>query len=65
MEIFLANANSQMVTVVPETVKPDLTKIKAYIKMSTKIPEGVTLIEGAEKFSLVLRNSNAAGTIEE
>jgi len=29
MEIFLANANSQMLTVIPEQVKADLTKIKA------------------------------------
>jgi translation initiation factor 2 alpha subunit (eIF-2alpha) len=65
MEVFLANANSQMVTVVPETVKPDLTKIKAFIKMTTRIPHGVNVIEGAEKFSLTLRNSNSADTVEE
>lgn len=65
MEVFLANANSQMVNVVPETVKPDLTKIKAFIKMTTKVPQGVNVIEGSEKFSLTLRNSNSAGTVEE
>lgn len=63
MEVFLANANSQMVTVIPETVKPDITKIKAFIKMTSKVPDGVSLIEGTEKFSLVLRNS--ASTVEE
>jgi hypothetical protein len=57
MQLFLAKANDQMLTVVPETVKPDLTKIKAFIKRTTKIPEGVTLIEGAEQFKLTLRNS--------
>ena len=65
MEVFLANADSQMVTVVPETVKPDLTKIKSWIKMTTKIPAGVNLIEGSEKFSLTLRNNNLADKEEE
>ena len=58
MELFLSKATAQMVTVVPETVKPDLTKIKAFIKMTGgKTPEGVTLIEGKEEFKLSLRNS--------
>lgn len=52
-----------MVNVVTETVKPDLTKIKAFIKMTAKVPDGVSLIEDSVKFSLVLRN--AAGTMEE
>lgn len=57
MELFLSKANSQMVNVIPESVKPDLTKIKSFIKMTTKIPEGVTLVEGKEEFKLSLRNS--------
>lgn len=57
MELFLSKANSQMVNVIPESVKPDLTKIKSFIKMSTKIPDGVTLVEGKEEFKLSLRNS--------
>jgi len=57
MEVFLAGANSQMVSVVPETVKPDLNKIKAFIKMTTKVPAGVNLIEGKEEFKLTFRNA--------
>jgi len=57
MELFLSKANSQMVNVIPESVKPDLTKIKSFIKMTTKIPDGVTLIEGKEEFKLSLRNN--------
>lgn len=54
MNTFLANANSQMLSVVPESLKPDLTKIKSYMKLSTKIPDGVKLIEGEDKFILTI-----------
>jgi hypothetical protein len=57
MDVFLANANSQMLSVVPESVKPDLNKIKAFIKMTTKIPAGINVIEGKEEFKLTLRNA--------
>jgi len=57
METFLANANSQMLTVVPEQVKADLTKIKAYLKMTGGKPiAGVTLLEGKEEFRLTLKS---------
>lgn len=59
MELFLSKANSQMVTVVPELVKPDLTKIKAFIKMTTKVPEGIAVIEGKEEFKLAIRTISA------
>ena len=56
MEVFLANANSQMINVVPESVKPDLSKIKAYMKMTGGKPiAGVTVIEGSENFKLTLK----------
>lgn len=57
MDLFLAKANSQMLTVIPETVKADLNKIKAFIKTSTKIPDGVSVVEGTEQFKLTLRSS--------
>ena len=57
MEVFLANANSQMINVVPESVKPDLSKIKAYMKMTGGKPiAGVTVIEGSENFKLTLKS---------
>jgi translation initiation factor 2 alpha subunit (eIF-2alpha) len=59
MELFLSKANSQMVTVVPESIKPDLTKIKAFVKMTTKVPEGVSFIQGKEEFKLSIRNCSA------
>ena len=55
MPLFLSLAKSEMLTVVPESVKPDLNKIKAFIKMTTKVPEGVVVIEGKEEFKLTLR----------
>ena len=57
MEVFLANANSLMVTVVPEQIKASLSGIKAFYKMTTKIPAGVTVIEGEDRFSLTIRNT--------
>ena len=52
MEIFLKNAAGELLSVIPEQAKPDLSKIKTFIKMSGKIPDGVTVIEGKEQFSL-------------
>lgn len=54
LEVFLKNANDKMLTVIPEQIKPDLNKIKAFIKMTTKLPEGVAVIEGKEEFKLTL-----------
>ncbi len=53
LEAFLKNAKPQMLSVVPEQVKPDLNKIKNYIK-SKPVPPGVKLIEGKEEFSYKL-----------
>ncbi|HOJ19754.1 MAG TPA: host-nuclease inhibitor Gam family protein [Ignavibacteriaceae bacterium] len=57
LNLFLTKANSEMLMVIPEQVKPDLNKIKSFIKMTTKIPEGVTLIEGREEFRLTLKTN--------
>ena len=58
MELFLKNANGSMLTVVPESVKPSITKIKNYIKMSGRIPLGVSKSEGTEEFKLTINNNN-------
>lgn len=65
MHLFLSKANDQMLTVVPETVKPDLTKIKAVIKMSGRVPEGVTVIEGEDQFRLTLKNNISKETVQQ
>jgi len=55
MEKFLKNANKNMVTVQAEIIKPNLTKIKAFYKMTLKVPEGTELIEGEEKFNIKIK----------
>jgi len=55
MEKFLQNANKSMFTLQPEMVKPNLTKIKAFYKMTLKVPEGTELIEGEEKFNIKIK----------
>lgn len=59
MDIFLANANSEMVTVVPESIKPSLTKIKNYIQMTGKVPAGCVQVEGKEEFKLTIRTPDS------
>jgi hypothetical protein len=58
LEKFLINADKSMVTLQPEIVKPNLNKIKAYYKMTLKLPEGTKLIEGEEKFNIKLNEVN-------
>ncbi len=53
MQLFLANASSELLTIVPEQVKPDLSKIKQYTK-THPVPKGVTLVPGVEEFSYKL-----------
>ena len=56
LEKFLNNANRDLVTVIPETIKPNLNAIKAFHKRTGgKLPEGCRWIEGEEKFSYVIK----------
>ena len=59
IELFLKNAKPNMLTIIPESVKPDLNKIKAFIK-TRPIPSGVTVIEGKEEFTYKLKGLNDA-----
>jgi hypothetical protein len=63
LNLFLKNAKPEMLTVVPETVKPDLNKIKAYIK-TKPIPPGIEVLEGKEEFSYKLKEVNDNGKEE-
>lgn len=62
LNLFLSKATAEMLTVIPEQVKPDLNKIKSFIKMTTKVPEGVMLIEGKEEFKLTLKTNSKEET---
>jgi hypothetical protein len=54
MELFLQNAKPEMLTVVPETIKPDLNKIKSYVKTHLSPPLGISITKGKEEFSYKL-----------
>jgi len=54
MDLFLKSATPEMITIVPEQIKPDLNKIKAFIK-SQYIPEGVEIIPGEREFSYKIK----------
>lgn len=53
LQLFLKNANPELITIIPEQVRPDLNKIKSYIK-NKPIPPGIKIIEGKEEFSYKL-----------
>ena len=55
---FMLRADSQLLTVIPEMVKPNLKKIMAYYKRRLILPEGTKLIIGEEKFSIKLNNND-------
>ncbi len=55
MGLFLASATKEMVIVKPEEIKPSLTNIKKWMKMTTKVPEGVTVIPGCTEFKLTIK----------
>jgi hypothetical protein len=58
LEQFLQNNNlSDLTTTSPEVVKPDLAKIKAFYKMTRKIPLGTSLVESTDKFSIKLKQN--------
>lgn len=57
MDAFIKSASNDLLNIIPETVKPDLNKIKALIKTKSKIPEGVTVKTGTETFSYKLKSN--------
>ena len=63
LEEFMKNNNlSELTSISPEVIRPDLAKIKAFYKMSRKIPLGTTLIESTDKFSIKLKDGGKCGT---
>ena len=57
LEVFLKKAKPEMLTVIPEQVKPDLNKIKTYVK-TRPVPPGIKIIEGKEEFSYKLNGES-------
>lgn len=64
LELFLKKAKPEMLTIVPEQVKPDLNKIKAYIK-TKPVPAKIKIIEGKEEFSYKLNGEESNGRKKE
>jgi len=59
-EMFLNNATSNILTIVPESAKADMNKIKSFIKRSGRVPKGCELIPGDVKFSYSINNHKEA-----
>ena len=55
-ELFFNNATSNLLSIIPETAKADLNKIKAYMKKSGRTPKGCEVIPGEVKFSYTINN---------
>lgn len=64
IDVFLRNAKNDFIRIIPEEIKPDLNKIKAFIKKTGVIPEGVTFIEGEEQFTYKLKTNNKETSYE-
>ncbi|MCX6173995.1 MAG: host-nuclease inhibitor Gam family protein [Ignavibacteriales bacterium] len=64
MDLFLKLAKKELLDVIPEQLKPSLTKIKQWIK-SKPVPKGVTIIEGQPEFSYTLSNEEEDGREKE
>ena len=58
LESFLKSATQELLSVVPEQVKPDLRSISAFIKEKHTVPAGVQVIPGTETFSYKLKTNN-------
>jgi Bacteriophage Mu Gam like protein len=54
---FMLNADASMLTVNPESVRPDLRKVMAYYKRRLIPPVGTKVVVGEEKFSIKLNNN--------
>jgi hypothetical protein len=59
LEAFLSSATSELLNIIPEQVKPDLNKIKAFIKSKGRVPSGVQVIPGTESFSYKLKTKES------
>ena len=58
-EKFFKKATSELLSIKPEIAVPDLLKIKAWIKRTGRVPDGVEVSTQEEKFSYTIkRNDN-------
>lgn len=64
LDLFLKHAKKEMLSIVPEQWKPDLTKIKSFVKMGS-VPKGVNVIGGDVEFSYKIKKDGENGRQEE
>lgn len=57
-EKFFKKATSALLNIIPESAKPDLLKIKAWIKRTGKVPEGIAVAPQENKFSYTIKRNN-------
>lgn len=57
-EKFFKKATSALLNIIPESAKPDLLKIKAWIKRTGRVPDGVEVTSSDEKFSYTIKKEN-------
>jgi hypothetical protein len=57
-EKFFKKATSDLLNIIPETAKPDLLKIRSWIKRTGRVPEGVEVSLQEEKFSYTIKRNN-------
>ena len=55
LELFMKSATKDLIIIKPEEIKPSLTSIKKWYKMTSKLPDGVAVIEGKTEFTLKLK----------
>ena len=55
LELFLKNARMEMLARVPETYKPDMTKVKQYCASHLNPPAGVLVTKGKPEFTYKLK----------
>jgi len=57
-EDFFNHAGDQLLEIIPETARPSLLKIRAFIKKTGRIPKGVEVQPQNEKFSYTIKRNN-------
>jgi hypothetical protein len=56
MDEFMLNADASMLTVIPESVKPDMRKVMEKYKRSLVPPVGTKLVVGEDKFIIKIKD---------
>ena len=64
LDLFLKHAKKDMLSIVPEQLKPDMNKIKSLVK-GRFIPAGVKVIPGEIEFSYKIKKDGENGRQEE